>query len=208
MASAPSTSVALTHAQLELVIASLVAPGSALGVTGGVMDIRGPLDLQAFAQAVQSLNRQVDALNLCFKFEREQVRQCIALGHENVHYTWHDLTVHADPAAQAQELMARELQKGIELFAPEAPRVRSYFLKLGDEHLQHCMLTHHAMIDGWGFSVWVQLLAQLYQGHSVTPPSYLDHAARLEASGQHAAHQRSLAYWLDKLPAPPPSLFR
>ena len=197
----------LTNAQLELAIGSLVVPGAALGVTGGTMDIRGTMDHERFIDAVKSAHLSVAALNLCFRFEGDQLRQFLKPAPHGLRTVYQDLSSSTDPMALAQDLLTRELHLGVDLFGEEPP-VRHYFFKLGAHYLRYAILGHHAIIDGWGFSLWVQLMAKAYAGIAPGTPSFLDHVQKVTSIGfDSPAQRRAMTHWLGKLPSPPAPLF-
>ena len=198
----------LTHAQLELAIASLVAPGTALGVTGGTMDIFGVFDQDRFLAAFKAAHYSVASLNLRFSFVGDEVRQFLESTPQDVCALYQDASDRHNPTALVHDFLALELKRGIDLFSDE-PLVRHYLFKLGAQHHRYAILTHHTMIDGWGFSVWVKLMANAYAGEATVSPSFLDHVQMVESVRQNSpARKRALAHWLGKLPSPPTPLFQ
>jgi amino acid adenylation domain-containing protein len=86
---------------------------------------------------------------------------------------------------------------------------RTYLVKLAEDHHRYVGVTHHLMMDGWGFSNWARLLAEFYQGVSHTdcnPLSWREVAENDEKYLKGERYKQDKAYWAEHIGTAPAAL--
>ncbi|MEU4177519.1 amino acid adenylation domain-containing protein [Streptomyces sp. NPDC026589] len=106
------------------------------------------------------------------------------------------------PEERAEAWMADAAATPFELF--QGPLVRMTLLRLGPSRHRLVLGAHHAVVDGWSFSVLLPDLAELYRSQLTgaapsLPPAvpYDDHVAAL--AGDTASRDADDAYWRRRL---------
>lgn len=203
-----SSGLALTDTQRELVQSSMMAPGTGLGLTGGTMVLTGALDTHRMLDAIARNLRGSDALTLRFQMIDGQILQRPADDVSPCDPEYLDLSSLPDPERHADAMLDRILLDGLDFFCA-VPPVRNYLFKLSEGVHKYAIVAHHAQIDGWGFSVWVQNLAHMYNAGEQPKSGFLTHVAKKLDTAERRAHlrQRSVDYWLTKIPEAPAAMF-
>src|SRR5205807_9829873 len=120
-----------------------------------------------------------------------------------------DLREVPDPWADARSWMDAELRRPVDL--SRGPAFAISLLRLADDHLLLYFCAHHVVIDGYGFSLIVQRIAEIYSALEAgldCPPSPLGSLRMLvENELSYRASERfrgDRQYWIDTLYHPPP----
>ena len=87
----------LSRAQRELVINSLISPDTAIGLTGGTMEIRGPIILKEFEEAINQLIDYHDAPRIQFEIIEDQVFQHIDANDQLINLQFEDYSLKTSP---------------------------------------------------------------------------------------------------------------
>ncbi len=192
----------LTQAELGLWYAQHVDPGNPVFNTGQYLDIRGPLDAEAFRLAVDTVMREADALAtrvvatgaVPARVIDERLRPLL----QRV-----DLRSSTSAEADAHAWMTRDMATPIDP-SRDALAVQVLFTLSPDRHLWYQRI-HHLAIDGYGTALLVGRVCDLYRA-SVTgeaartvPFAALETVVAAEAgylaSDRHATDRQ---FWLDQ----------
>ena len=171
------------------------------------MDLTGPLDVE---KLLRILNRHVfaaDAFNLAFRLEKGVLTQAPVGQSATSLARYVDLSSLTAPRDAADRMMKGELLAGLDAFGDVPPFCQFLFRLASEKHL-YAMIAHHALIDGWGFSVWVETMASGYRGNEVGYPSYVDLVRKRLRQSQGGPSQRSIEYWLERFPKAPQKNFQ
>ncbi|WP_051660975.1 non-ribosomal peptide synthetase [Bosea sp. 117] len=149
----------LTEAQSGLWYAQRLGPANPLFNTGQYIEFRGPLDLDAFAMAVEDMLAEAQALSLGFAETDDGPVQRIDPA-RRPHLAVVDLSGAADPFAAAEAEIARDMATALE--PTREPIARERLFRLGPQRFIWQQQVHHLAIDGYGMILLTQRVADLY----------------------------------------------
>jgi len=186
---APATEAPLTEAQAGLWFAQALDPANPVFNTGQVIDLRGALDRDAFAAAVNGAVAEADALALRIRPGPDGAVQAV----DEARRPWLevvDLSAAADPEAEARAAMARDMATAHAALAAE----RLYVL--GPERHFWFQRVHHLAVDAFGTDLLVRRVAALYAGGG--GPALAPLSAALAADADYRAGPKraaDAAFW-------------
>ncbi|WP_309240084.1 amino acid adenylation domain-containing protein [Actinomadura sp. J1-007] len=164
-----------------------------------VLDLDGPLDAAALRTAAGTLLRRHS--NLRAAFWHEDLSRPVQVVPRTVETPWEDvdLTGAADPAAEADAVVARERARGFDLTAP--PLLRFVLVRTAEDRHRLVFTNHHILLDGWSTPILATELFMLYVqgGHDtgfprVTPyKNYLAWLAKQDRAAAEDAWRAALA---------------
>ncbi|MCC7361437.1 MAG: AMP-binding protein, partial [Anaerolineales bacterium] len=207
----PSALAPLSFPQQRLWFLDQFAPGPAFNIPVALR-LRGPLDPERLARALEHLVTRHAALRTTFAFADGQPVQRVT-DPPPLPLTVIDLLPlpPAERAAQAQRLTNAQARQPFDL--ARDPLLRAGLLRLADD--QHVLLLtiHHIAADDWSIGLFLRELAQVYAalaaGRPVSLPDlplqYADFAAWQRARPAQA-DQPLLDYWRRSLRGPLPVL--
>lgn len=189
----------LTEAQSGLWYMQRIDPQSPALNTGQYIELRGPLDREAFRRAVDTMVAETDALALRFDESGNQhVDEALRPWLEII-----DLQAHADPVAQALKAMRQDSATPCDIFNDRLAAFRLYIL--GPEHHFWYERIHHLVIDGYGMVLITNRVGDLYgefigKGAAGAPPPGLE-AVFAEDAAYVASENREKdrAFWHEVL---------
>lgn len=201
---------ALSPAQKSLIVSSLLSPHLPVSITGGTADIQGEIDVHRFKKSIEQLIFRFDALQIAFFQIGENLHQAKSTKLEKVQLEFIDLSQKEDPFKDADDLIRKKLSIPFHLF-DGTPPFRNILIKITDGLFRYHPYGHHALIDGWGFSLLLTFVLKNYNGENLDtqPPSYLKVIADKTFS-DHKGEQakiKALTYWKEKYQARPAKLF-
>ncbi|MFK3648785.1 amino acid adenylation domain-containing protein [Lysobacter enzymogenes] len=202
---------ALAPAQQRLWFLSQIEGASAAYHMGGAVALRGPLDPQALAWALQAVVERHEALRT--RFVARDGRPSLRIDPQaRIELGLADLRGAADPQAQAQAAWTALFERGFDL-AADLP-LRAELLRVGeDEHRLHLAM-HHIVSDGWSIGVMLHELGELYAARLAGAPDplpplpvqYADFAAWQRDWLERGNAERLSGYWRDALAGAPSAL--
>ncbi len=201
----------LSFAQQRLWYLDQLEPGSPLYNIPTAVRLRGPLDADALARALNAVVARHASLRTTFAMTADgRAHQVIApaltltLGRE-------DLTAlpEAEREAAARRRARAEAQRPFDLAA--GPLLRASLLHLGADDHALLLTLHHIVADGWSMTVLVRELLAFYQAGEqaplpALPLQYADFAGWQRRWLQGEALDAQLAYWRRQLAGAPPLL--
>jgi amino acid adenylation domain-containing protein/non-ribosomal peptide synthase protein (TIGR01720 family) len=206
VAALPSDALPLSFAQRRLWLLRQLDPDNVAYTIATAVRLRGALDQDALASALNTIIERHAALRTTFREWNGQPYQVIA-PELRIDPPLRDLREF--PAAQRELLAQRELQQAAhEPFDLErGPLVRAQLLRLDDQHYLLGLLLDHSVSDGWSLGVLVQELAALYKagmtGAAAALPAptmqYADYAAWQRDWAASGALTAQLDYWKRQL---------
>ncbi|MEC0180497.1 amino acid adenylation domain-containing protein [Paenibacillus peoriae] len=127
--------------------------------TGEYVEILGPVDLICFKEALRRTVDEAESLHLRFGEDEDGPWQVIQPSRE---WTLHQIDVSAvsDPRKAAEDWMRDDLLKPIDL--THGPLFTQALFRAGHHRFFWYQRVHHIALDGFGFSLIAQRVAQLY----------------------------------------------
>lgn len=190
----------LTAAQHGIWLGQQLDPISPAYWTAEALELQGPLDLARLQDAVRRAIDGCEALHQCFESDGEQVRQ----QHRPRAWSIEQLTLseaEADAWMRADLLAPSDLRSG--------PLFHTALLHTGPARTLWYLRVHHVALDGYGYALLAQRVADLYGGTEA--PERRGELARVvtEDAVYRAsdAYARDRAFWQARLAdAAPPLL--
>ena len=178
-------------------------PAQAVYNMGHVVCLRGPLDVHALSQALQTLVARHGSLRTRFALIDGAPVQIVARELPV------QLSAEAVSEAEALERANHDAQTGFDLAQAPLWRVRLY--AIAPEHHWLQLVVHHIIADGWSMGVLMREMSQLYAAFAAGAPSplaelpvqYADYAVWQRHWLQGEALERQLAYWRQTLAGVP-----
>jgi enterobactin synthetase component F len=188
----------LTEAQDGLWTAQRLEPDNPIYNTGQIVELSGPLDRAAFAEAVGRALAETPALTVCIIAAEDGARQVAAPAPA---CRVIDLTHSADPEAEARAAIARDMA------TPCDPSlgglVAEILFVLGPARHLWFQRIHHAVVDGFGTGLLTARIAEIYTAllaqQDTGAPLAPYEAVVAEDAAYRASERRAVdrAFWLD-----------
>jgi amino acid adenylation domain-containing protein/non-ribosomal peptide synthase protein (TIGR01720 family) len=198
--------------QEEMWVQCQLQEASGLNNIGVEVALRGPLDVAAFQDALQTVVDRHEALRTAFDGSPDALAQRVAP--VSAHAVVTDIT-HLDAAARIEFVAARrEALVRASFDLAKAPLLRSELLRLDDRHTVFIFVVHHLVLDAFHLPLFLDEVARTYgramAGDRQPPPplalQYGDFATgerRALAAGLLAHHK---GYWQAQLRLPLPAM--
>jgi len=210
---APPGSIPLSYAQERLWFLDQLEPGNTAFNLPRAVRLRGHVDREALAWALNEIVRRHEILRTCYTVNDGTPAQTV-LPHEPTPLPL--IRIGGSSAQERDELagqwIAAEARKPLDLV--HAAPARPVLLALGEEEHILLFLTHHIAFDGWSEGVLLRELSELYPARVAGHPSPLTEPELQYA--EFALWQRShlreqelepqLSYWKRVLADLPPRL--
>ena len=196
-------------AQRSLIISSLLSPSIPICITGGTVEIKGAVDVELFSQSVKKAINHFDALRISFIQAGEDIVQTLSLDTQKVELEFIDLSNDNNPIQSANLLIEKRFGTPFDLFNG-VPAFRNLLVKVGENLFRYHPYGHHAILDGWGFSLLVTYVLRDYCGAEVPvhSPSFLKVITAKNSDEKRVKNkQHALEYWHQKYKAMPERLF-
>jgi amino acid adenylation domain-containing protein len=208
---ASATVTSITNAQRELILAAMLHPEAAISNTGGAGRIIGPLDCAACITCLNAIVDQHDVFGLGFEISGHEIHH--RLVDRRAAYTeFVDFSGFDDAAERAQSLIRQRFAERIDLNS-NASLMRHCLIRVSEQEHMLFIFGHHALLDGWSIALIVQRISAAMTalgtdvGEVAEQPSFLEFVRSHNEWTGTASHARSLAYWQERFPAAPDSLF-
>lgn len=197
----------LSPAQRGIWYAQQLAPENPMYQIGQFVEIEGPLDVPALADAVARAVAGTDALNMAFGEDHAGPFQLPRPNPAGLEVT--DLSGAKDPEAEARVLMDSDLGRARDVVTDEL--LHTELIRLSDDRHFFYQRVHHLMLDGYSAVLVLQRVAELYHGlleepenagNNTTTPAFGALAELLAAEDYYAGSDTAdvdRAYWEDQL---------
>ncbi|HWM03537.1 MAG TPA: amino acid adenylation domain-containing protein [Actinophytocola sp.] len=195
--------IPLSAAQRGIWFAHSLDPTGSVNSIADRIDIHGSVDPEIMRVACERVERDAEALRLRLldtpDGPRQQVRGAPVAALRQV-----DLVGEPDPAAAADEWIAAETARPVELTGPQL--CTAALLRLAEDHFVLYRRVHHSVVDGWSLALVHNRTAAVYtalsQGRPVEDAPFLAVSVLRDAETSYResrAFRRDAAYWLDRL---------
>lgn len=181
----------LTAGQQLVWLAQRLAPTSPGYNAAECVEIHGRLDVSSFEHAVRATVAEADALNVCVVEEDGSTAQ-VPRSTTDWPFPVLDLSGESDPLAAAHRWMATDLAEPVDMTT--GPLFGHTLFVLGPERHLWYHRCHHIALDGYGFFLVAQRVAQVYTAPADTGRWF--GALRGVVEADHA-YQRSARRELD-----------
>ncbi|HEX3130822.1 MAG TPA: amino acid adenylation domain-containing protein [Thermoanaerobaculia bacterium] len=194
----------LSSAQQRLWFLAQLRPEDASYNVSAAVEIRGPLDAGALADAFRQVIARHEALRTTFdEVDGEPVQVVHAQG--QVAMPVIDLS--GVPVEEAERLAREEASRPFDL--RRGPLVRTVLVRTGAERHLLLLTLHHLVSDAWSMGVLVKEISAFYRTAVEGRPSLLP-ALPIQyadfAGWQREQEERSLSWWRERLAGAPPGL--
>lgn len=185
----------LTDAQLGLYYAQALDLANPIFNTSQRVDIRGPLDLEAFRAAVDQASAEADAFASAVRdvdgtphlvFDPVQTPRLQVI----------DLTGEVDPLATANRRITAEERRFIDL--ARGPLVQHWLLRIGTDHAIWYMRIHHILVDGFGTALINQRVGALYRSATAGAPALAGFGSFADIRAEEQAYRASPKFGADR----------
>ncbi|GAB1818975.1 non-ribosomal peptide synthetase [Herbidospora sp. RD11066] len=180
--------VPASYAQERLWLAERLVGGRAHYVHTAV-ELTGPLDVPAFATAVQRAASRHEALRTTLRPIDGRPHQLIA-----------DHLTLPTPVVETASEVRLDLAGG--------PVVHSELVRVGADRHVWLLTAHHAVCDGWSLGVLLDEIGAAYRGEPLAEPTlqYADYAIWQRDLGDNGGLHEGLAHWAHVLTGAPAAL--
>ncbi|MGR3279178.1 amino acid adenylation domain-containing protein [Acaryochloris marina NIES-2412] len=193
----------LSAAQEGIWVGQQLNPLSPVYNTAECIEIYGPLDLDRFERSLHQMVVEAETLNLRFEKEANTPRQYVDASLPwQLHFL--DLSKVVDPSQVAQDWMQQDLKRTVNLSADRL--FAQALIRISPELHYWYQRVHHIATDGFGTSLLLQRVAEIYTALSQGNPAPFSHfnglKAVLEEDFAYQASEQSKAdraYWLSLL---------
>ncbi len=156
----------LSPMQQGMLFHSLMAPESGVYVEQLTARLTGPLNVDAFRKAWQTLVDRHSIFRTAFVWEG--VDEPLQVVYRQIELPvnvedWRGLDA-GEQEARVAAFLEEERLRGFDL--GQAPLLRVHLLRLGDEDYRFVWTFHHILLDGWSFPIVLKELFMLYEGFS------------------------------------------
>ncbi|SCK39913.1 enterobactin synthetase component F [Streptomyces sp. WMMB 714] len=194
----PGAGLPLTAAQTGMWLSHMLDPESPALNTAEYLEIEGPLDPAALREAVRRGLAECDALWVQFLETPEGTRQLpVRPADDGFPLHERDLRGEPDPDRAARAWMDEDLLRPCDPTA--GPPFGTALLRTGEERTLWYLRVHHAVMDGYGYSLVAGRVADIYtsllQGADAGPGPF-GHLRELVA--EDAEYRASPAYGTDR----------
>lgn len=173
----PMKNIPLTESQREIWMANQLGDMASCSFNeGAVLQLDGPLDVDALSAALDQVIARHDALRSVFHKSGESF-DVVAPYHLDLN------TIAAEPnagAALVTELADAEARRPFDL--TDSPAFRAHLVQTGAQSHVLILNAHHIICDGWSYNIVFEELAALYRAQTT------GQAADLDAPVSFAAH--------------------
>ncbi|AXM89914.1 non-ribosomal peptide synthetase [Anoxybacillus ayderensis G10] len=149
----------LSGAQAGIWFAQQLDPANPIYNTGEYVEIHGPVDPARFEQALRHVLVQAESLHAQFGEDENGPWQIIDPSPDFPFY-FIDVSTAANPESEALFWMKKDLSKPVDLKCD--PLFTEALFKLSDQRFFWYQRIHHIAIDGFGFSLIAQKVAETY----------------------------------------------
>lgn len=149
----------LSGAQSGIWFAQQLDPNNPNYNTGECMEIKGPINPVQFERAVRQAVMEADALHMTFEEDEEGPWQVMA-PHSEWSFNYIDLSKHKNAREAMETWMQNDLNRPCDL--KSGPLFTEALFKMEEEHFCWYQRIHHIVIDGYGVSLLVRRVAELY----------------------------------------------
>jgi len=157
-----------------------------------VIRLKGPLDLERFARALNQVIARHETLRASFSNIQGAPVQ----------------TIHRDVTIEIRVCSLEESRSSASrpFDLDQAPLLRASLAPAGPNEWEFALTMHHIVSDGWSMGVFFRDLSAFYRGHSLPPLAfeYSDYAAAQRADAH--LFDRDLLYWGKQLASGPAPL--
>ncbi|WP_018632567.1 non-ribosomal peptide synthetase [Neomegalonema perideroedes] len=181
--------VPLTEAQEGLWRFQAMDPDNPILNAGQYLEILGPLDVAAFAEAVRGMIAETEALRLRFRETPQGPRQRLAAEFPAMAVSDHSRA--PDPEAAALAMMRADSDKPLDLARDAAAAFHLHLL--GPERAFWYERVHHLCLDGYGVALITDRAAERYaalKGGPAAGPDFGPLRLALEADAEYRASAR------------------
>ena len=155
-----------SFSQERLWLLDRLRPDSAAYVVSTAGRLRGDLDVDRLRAGLADLTARHEILRTSLAWTGDRTAQIV---HDSVTVPWEmtDLSAVPDPRADAERILAADVERGFDLTA--APLWRARLVRMGPRDHLFGVAMHHTITDAWSVGVLLSELGRLYTASRKDP---------------------------------------
>ncbi|ALU44442.1 non-ribosomal peptide synthetase [Pseudoalteromonas rubra] len=184
----------LTASQRDILLDQLYFPDSPIYNIGGYI-VCDNIDCTQLAQAHKALIHSHEAFQMRISQQGEEFTAYLSQDLDDS-LPVIDFSAEADAERSAKAWLETQFARTQAVF--DTQLARGFVLKISQQQHWYVGLSHHLAMDGFGFAIWVQQLADLYNGEQTQDDARLslDEIAQLDNTYRESAkYQKDAAFW-------------
>ncbi|NML38788.1 amino acid adenylation domain-containing protein [Chitinophaga sp. G-6-1-13] len=194
--------------QKDIYVDQLMNPESPHYSLSGYLKLKGRLNKARFATAVSTVISGNDIFRMSFDPGSLQPEGYLSDSSPEIPLQEIDHSYRNNPEAYTVEWMQQQCNTTFQLKKGN-PLFEHYLVKIAEEEYWYQFRYHHLIIDGSGYQLFLQAIAQQYRQPENTTvyPSYAKEIEDYAPFYQRDSYQQQLQYWKEKLKNKPPKIF-
>ncbi|MEX5558274.1 non-ribosomal peptide synthetase [Pseudomonas rhodesiae] len=205
--------VPLSYSQQRMWFLWQMEPDSPAYNVGGMVRLRGVLDVGRFEAALQALIMRHETLRTTFPSVDGVACQQVS-AQTGVRMDWRDMSA-LDATERQQRLQQLADHEAHTAFNLETgPLLRACLVKAGEQEHYLVLTLHHIVTEGWAMDIFARELSALYEAFideresplAPLPVQYLDYSVWQRQWLESGERQRQLDYWTAQLGSEHPLL--
>lgn len=153
-------SLPLTQNQTAIWLDETLFPNSSMYHIGAYYEIKGDLKVSIFTDALQRVIAENDAFGIAIQTDDGSQPIQTFISQQAYQLPFYDFSNKENPKTTAIKWMENHFQKPFDISHP--PLYDFVLIKAADNHYFWLMKIHHLIIDGWGYSVFTEKVAEEY----------------------------------------------
>uniref|UniRef100_UPI00300C1BCF amino acid adenylation domain-containing protein n=1 Tax=Nonomuraea sp. LPB2021202275-12-8 TaxID=3120159 RepID=UPI00300C1BCF len=172
------------------------------------LEIHGNVEVPLFESALRQAVRETDALNLRFAVDPDGEPYQVVERERAMPFSFLDFSGRADPAAAAEAWMRADAERAVDIGRDVL--FNEVLFKIDDDRYFWYWRLHHLIMDGFGHSLFVRRVAEVYtameRGEAVPTTPFGSLASLLEEEQGYLASSeigRDREFWRERLAGNP-----
>ncbi|WP_371360197.1 non-ribosomal peptide synthetase [Pseudomonas sp. KT_2_4] len=201
-----SQPVPLSYSQQRMWFLWQMEPDSPAYNVGGMVRLRGVLDVGRFEAALQALIMRHETLRTTFPSVDGVACQKVS-AQTNVRMGWQDFSALNEPQRQQRLQQLADVEAHTPFNLETGPLLRACLVKAGEQEHYLVLTLHHIVTEGWAMDIFARELSALYEAFiderdsplPTLPVQYLDYSVWQRQWMEAGERQRQLDYWTAQL---------
>lgn len=207
-----SQSYGMTSSQMDIFLDQEKNPELPIYNIGGYVELNSAIDINLFRKAFNQQIKQYDVFGL--RFGRQDNRPVQYHRDVQIPLTELDFSSKQNPQEAALQWITSIYHQAMDLQADQ-PLHYSGLICLGEQLYWYYSVSHHIIMDGWSYAIWVKNLIGQYMVEAglsaaaapVCEASFIPVAQKQQAHQHSKRYQKELDYWSQEIKNWPATCF-